>query len=258
MGYRMESKELAVNVDHLRKSFDGKEEVLKGIDLKIEKGKITFIIGFSGTGKSVLLKHLLGVHKATSGDVEVLGKRLSTLDHDQLIEIRKKFGVLFQAAALFDDHTVLENVMFPLNEHRKDLSKNERTDIASSRLKQVGLEEKHYHKLPSEISGGMQKRVGLARAIALNPEIILYDEPTTGLDPIITEMVDNLIIETHKSREGLTSIIVSHDLTAAFRLADYIAMLNAGTVLLYGTPEEFLASENELVRKFVDKGIHRK
>jgi phospholipid/cholesterol/gamma-HCH transport system ATP-binding protein len=207
----------AIRVKNLVKSFDGKEEVLKGMSLDISRGKITFIIGFSGTGKSVLLKHLLGVHKPTSGTVEVLGKDLSELTHDQTIEVRKNFGVLFQGAALFDDNTVLENVTFPLNEHRRDLKKPERIEMAAARLKTVGIDEKHFQKLPGQISGGMQKRVGLARAIALNPEILLYDEPTTGLDPILTEMVDNLIIETHKYQEGITSIVVSHDLTAAFR-----------------------------------------
>ncbi len=252
------SGENAIRVKKLVKSFDGKEEVLKGIDLDIPLGKITFIIGFSGTGKSVLLKHLLGVFKPSSGSVEVLGKDLAELSHDQTIEVRKNFGVLFQGAALFDDQTVLENVRFPLDEHRRDLKKPERQELAATRLKLVGIEEKHFHKLPGQISGGMQKRVGLARAIALNPEILLYDEPTTGLDPILTEMVDNLIIETHKYQEGVTSIIVSHDLTAAFRLADYIAMLDSGKVLLFGTPQVFLDSDNKLVRKFVDKGIHRK
>lgn len=254
----MKNADYAIQVNNLVKSFDGKEEVLKGMSLNILRGKITFIIGFSGTGKSVLLKHLLGVHKPTSGSVEVLGKNLADLSHDQTIEVRKNFGVLFQGAALFDDSTVLENVAFPLHEHRRDLKKPERMELAAARLKLVGIDEKHFHKLPGQISGGMQKRVGLARAIALNPEILLYDEPTTGLDPILTEMVDNLIIETHKYQEGTTSIIVSHDLTAAFRLADYIAMLDSGKVLLYGTPQEFLDSDNKLVRKFVDKGIQRK
>jgi phospholipid/cholesterol/gamma-HCH transport system ATP-binding protein len=253
-----EVKDCAIRVKDLVKSFDGKEEVLKGINLDIPKGKITFIIGFSGTGKSVLLKHLLGIFKPTSGTVNVLGKDLSKLTHDQTIEVRKNFGVLFQGAALFDDQTVIENVLFPLDEHRRDLKKAERLTIASSRLKLVGIDEKHFQKLPSQISGGMQKRVGLARAIALNPEILLYDEPTTGLDPILTEMVDNLIIETHKHQEGITSIVVSHDLTAAFRLADYIAMLDSGKVLLFGIPQEFLDSDNALIRKFVDKGIQRK
>jgi phospholipid/cholesterol/gamma-HCH transport system ATP-binding protein len=254
----MKNQELAIEVVAVRKSFDGKEEVLKGIDLDIIKGKITYIIGFSGTGKSVLLKHLLGIHMPTSGYVKVLGKNISEIDHEAMIQIRKNFGVLFQGSALFDDHTVVENVMFPLNEHRKDLSFKEKLDIAMSRLRSVGLEDKHFNKLPSEISGGMQKRVGLARAIALDPEILLYDEPTTGLDPIISEMVDNLIKDTHNHREGLTSVIVSHDLYAAFELADYVAMLDSGKVLLYGTPDDFYKSELPLVRKFVDKGIQRK
>jgi phospholipid/cholesterol/gamma-HCH transport system ATP-binding protein len=248
----------AIEIKNLYKQFGENEAVLKGIDLNILKGSITFIIGFSGTGKSVLLKNILGIYAPTSGEIDVLGQNSSELSKDQMIEMRKKFGVLFQGSALFDDHTVLENVMFPLNEHRRDLKKKERFDVAKSRLLSVGIEEKHFGKLPSEISGGMQKRVGLARAIALDPEILVYDEPTTGLDPILTEMVDNLIIETHKHREGLTTVVVSHDLTAAFRLANYIAMLDSGKVLLYGTPEEFLKSQNPLVRKFVDKGIHRK
>lgn len=253
-----ENKDCAIRVKNLVKNFDDKEDVLKGVNLDIPKGKITFIIGFSGTGKSVLLKHLLGIFQPTSGEVEVLGKNLSELTHDQMIEVRKNFGVLFQGSALFDDQTVIENVQFPLNEHRRDLKKAERLKIATTRLRLVGIDEKHFQKLPSQISGGMQKRVGLARAIALNPEILLYDEPTTGLDPILTEMVDNLIIETHKHQEGITSIIVSHDLTAAFRLADYIAMLDSGKVLLFGVPQEFLDSDNALIRKFVDKGIQRK
>jgi phospholipid/cholesterol/gamma-HCH transport system ATP-binding protein len=249
----------AIEIKDLHKGFgEGTEEVLKGVSLNIPKGSITFIIGFSGTGKSVLLKNLLGVYLPTSGEIDVLGQNYSELKKDQMIEMRKKFGVLFQGSALFDDHTVIENVMFPLNEHRRDLRRKERFEIAKARLLSVGIEEKHFSKLPSEISGGMQKRVGLARAIALDPEILVYDEPTTGLDPILTEMVDNLIIGTHKHREGLTTVVVSHDLTAAFRLANYIAMLDSGKVLLYGTPEEFLKSENPLVKKFVDKGIHRK
>jgi phospholipid/cholesterol/gamma-HCH transport system ATP-binding protein len=170
---------------------------------------------------------------------------------------RRKFGVLFQGAALFDDMTVLENVSFPLIEHRPELSEKQVVEIASEKLRQVGLEVKHFQKLPSEISGGMQKRTGLARALALDPEILFYDEPTTGLDPILTEMVDNLILETHQQHSG-TSVMVSHDLDAAFRIADHVAMLNAGQVLLFGTPEDFFNSEIELVKRFVSKGIKRK
>lgn len=249
-------KESAIILDDVKKSFDGGHEfVLKGINLKIPKGALTAIIGFSGTGKSVMLKHLLGLFKPTSGKVEVLGTDLSTLSPDNLTKFRCRFGVLFQSAALFDDMTVLENVCFPLEEHRRDLGREQVLRIAEEKLRLVGLDPKHYAKLPSQISGGMQKRTGLARALALDPEILIYDEPTTGLDPILTEMVDNLILETHRHREGITSIMVSHDLAAAFRIADYIAMLDSGRVLLFGKPEDFYNSDIELVKKFVAKGM---
>jgi phospholipid/cholesterol/gamma-HCH transport system ATP-binding protein len=246
----------AIELHDVKKTFDGKDYVLKGIDLKVPKGSLTAIIGFSGTGKSVVLKHLLGLYQPTSGLVNVLGTDLSTLSTNDLTKFRCKFGVLFQSAALFDDLTVLENVCFPLLEHRRELAVKKVQEIAFDKLNQVGLDPKHYAKLPSQISGGMQKRTGLARALALDPEILIYDEPTTGLDPILTEMVDNLILETHRARKGLlTSIMVSHDLNAAFRIADYVAMLDAGKVLLWGTPSEFAKSEIELVRRFVDKGM---
>lgn len=245
----------AVILKDVKKSFDGKDFVLKGIDLSIAKGSLTAIIGFSGTGKSVVLKHMLGLFKPTSGKIEVLGQDLSELDINQLTRFRQKFGVLFQSAALFDDMTVLENVCFPLTEHRRDLTKSRMAEIAEEKLLEVGLEKKHFGKLPSEISGGMQKRTGLARALALDPDILIYDEPTTGLDPILTEMVDDLIVKTHKHRQGITSIMVSHDLYAAFRIADYVAMLDAGRVLLYGTPDDFYNSDIELVKKFVAKGM---
>ncbi|UOF01107.1 ABC transporter ATP-binding protein [Bdellovibrio reynosensis] len=248
-------QEAAVRLTDVKKTFDGKEFVLKGIDLEIPKGSLTAIIGFSGTGKSVVLKHLLGLFKPTSGKIEVLGTDLSTLSEDELTKLRQKFGVLFQSAALFDDMTVMENVCFPLFEHRRELKQAQVLRIAEEKLQQVGLDPKHFNKLPSQISGGMQKRTGLARALALDPEILIYDEPTTGLDPILTEMVDNLILSTHKLREGVTSIMVSHDLSAAFRIADHIAMLDSGRVLLFGTPEDFFKTEIELVKKFVNKGM---
>lgn len=251
----MSGSELAIKIDEVRKSFDGKDEVLKGMTLDIPKGSLTAVIGFSGTGKSVLLKHLLGLYRPTSGYIEVLGHDLSKMDNNELTVFRRKFGVLFQSAALFDDMTVLENVCFPLIEHRPELSEEKVIEIASEKLKSVDLDPKHYAKLPSQISGGMQKRTGLARALALDPEILFYDEPTTGLDPILTEMVDNLILETHRSREGITSVMVSHDLQAAFRIADHVAMLDAGKVLLYGPPKVFFESDIELVRRFVDKGM---
>lgn len=248
--------EYAVELIGLKKSFDnGKEFVLKGIDLKIPRGSLTAIIGFSGTGKSVMLKHMLGLYKPTEGTIRVLGTDLSTLDDNALTLFRCNYGVLFQSAALFDDMTVLENVCFPLEEHRRQLSRSEVLKIAEAKLNMVSLESKHFNKLPSQISGGMQKRTGLARALALDPEILIYDEPTTGLDPILTEMVDELIVSTHKARPGTTSVMVSHDLHAAFGIADFVVMLDAGRVLLSGTADDFYKTDIELVRKFVDKGI---
>lgn len=246
----------AIRLDNVKKSFDGGNDfILKGINLEVPKGSLTAIIGFSGTGKSVMLKHILGLFRPTSGTVEILGTDISKLSDDQLTKFRCRFGVLFQSAALFDDMTVLENVCFPLYEHRRELKENQVISIAENKLASVGLDRKHFNKLPSQISGGMQKRTGLARALALDPEILIYDEPTTGLDPILTEMVDNLILETHRAHKGTTSVMVSHDLYAAFRIADNVAMLDAGRVLLYGTPEDFYKSDIELVKRFVSKGM---
>lgn len=254
----MTTADCAIEISNLKKAFSGEDYVLDGIDLKIPKGKITVIIGFSGTGKSVLLKHILGLLKPTSGSIKVMGQEITSLDDEQLIEVRKKFGMLFQYAALFDDMTVLENVQFPLNEHRRDLSKSQVREIAFEKLKQSGLDEKHYDKLPAEVSGGMRKRCGLARALALDPEIFVYDEPTTGLDPILTEMVDNLILNTHNQREETASLVVSHDLHAAFRIGDYVAMLDSGKVLLHGPPKVFFETDNPLVSRFVSKGVNKK
>lgn len=249
--------ENAIEIIDLKKSFTEGDYVLNGINLKIPKGKITVIIGFSGTGKSVLLKHILGLLKPTSGTIKILGKDISMLNDEDNMKMRKHFGVLFQYAALFDDMSVMDNVIFPLKEHRKDLSPSQRTEIAYEKLRQSGLDEKHYKKLPGEVSGGMRKRCGLARALALDPDILIYDEPTTGLDPILTEMVDNLILSTHNQIKGSSSLVVSHDLHAAFRIGDYIAMLDSGKVLLHGPPEVFFESDNPLVSKFVSKGVHK-
>ncbi len=249
----------AVEVKEVYKSFDGgKDFVLNGLNLNIPKGTITVLIGYSGTGKSVLLKHILGLLRPTSGLVKVLGQDLWAMSDKDLVEYRCRLGVLFQYAALFDDMTVLENVCFPLKEHRRSWSEAHIKEIAMKKLQMSGMEAKHYGKLPAELSGGMRKRVGLARALALDPEIILYDEPTTGLDPILTEMVDNLILETHRIHEGCTSVIVSHDLFAAFRIGEHIVMLDKGKVLLSGTVEDFLNSDIDLVKRFVQKGFYRK
>ena len=249
--------EIAVALRDLKKTFDGKDYILNGLNLEIPRGKITSVIGFSGTGKSVMLKHILGLLRPTSGTVEVLGHNLWEMSMSELIKMRTRLGVLFQYAALFDDMTVMDNVVFPMKEHRRELSHEDKETIAKAKLAAVGLDPKHFNKLPAELSGGMRKRVGLARALALDPDILLYDEPTTGLDPILTEVVDDLIFETHHKFAGSTSIVVSHDLFAAFRLSDYIVMLDKGSVLLSGKPEIFHNSDNELVQRFLSKGFRK-
>lgn len=245
----------AIEITDLKKSFDGKEFVVNGMNLKIPRGSLTVIIGFSGTGKSVLVKHMLGLHKPTSGSLKILGEEITKMNTEELVRLRCRFGVLFQGAALFDDMTVIDNVCFPLLEHRRQWSPEKVNEMARQKLHLVGLDPKHFQKMPNQISGGMQKRTGLARALALDPEIMFYDEPTTGLDPILTEMVDSLILNTHKSRKNMTSVVVSHDLSAAFRIGDFIAMLDSGRCLLFGTPEEFLKSDIDLVKRFVNKGM---
>jgi phospholipid/cholesterol/gamma-HCH transport system ATP-binding protein len=248
----------ALELKSVRKSFGLGHEVLKGIDIAVPKGKITVIIGFSGAGKSVMLKHMLGLLTPDQGQVLAFGRDVATMKDEEKSELRRKFGMLFQMAALFDDMTAMENVCFPLKEFRREAKLAERESIAAEKLKQVGLSSEHFKKFPAELSGGMRKRVGLARAIALEPDVIFYDEPTTGLDPIVTEMVDDLILNTHKFMQDRTSVIVSHDLHAAFRLGDYIAMLDAGRIVEFGPPKVFLESKDPLISKFVSKGVHKK
>lgn len=247
----------AIEIRDLKKSFDGKEYIVNGMNLDIPRGKITCIIGFSGTGKSVLLKHVLGLLHPTSGQVKVLGKDVWAMTYDELIAFRTRLGVLFQHAALFDDMTVLENVCFPMLEHRRTWTMEHIIETATQKLKDSGMEAKHFNKLPGELSGGMRKRVGLARALALNPDILLYDEPTTGLDPILTEMVDDLIKKTHEQNPGSTAVVVTHDLWAAFRIADYMVMLDKGKVLLSGVQDDFHNSEIPLVKQFLAKGFKK-
>lgn len=245
--------EPAIELKNVRKKFGEGTEVLKGLNLAIPRGKITVIIGFSGAGKSVMLKHILGLLKPDSGEVTVFGQSLNDMDEHALNETRKKFGMLFQSAALFDDMSTIDNVSFPIKEFKRRLKADEVRRIAAEKLKVVGLNEEHFDKFPSALSGGMRKRVGLARALALEPEIILYDEPTTGLDPVLAEMVDDLIVQTHGHKEGLTSVIISHDLPAAFRLGDYIAMLDQGKIRLFGPPQVFIESQDPFIKKFVEK-----
>lgn len=229
------------------KSFKG-QKVLDNLDFEIEPESITVIIGRSGGGKSVLLKHMIGLIRPDSGQVFVDGIDIAKLNDKQLNEARKKFGMLFQDAALFDSMTVGENVAFPLIEHTR-LTKKNIDKIINEKLLRVGLKD-ITHKMPSELSGGMRKRVGLARAIALDPKIILFDEPTTGLDPIMCESVDNLIIETQHHTKA-TFVVISHDIKSTFKIAHRVAMLYNGKIRAEGTPEEIRSSSDPVVMRFV-------
>jgi phospholipid/cholesterol/gamma-HCH transport system ATP-binding protein len=231
----------------LHKSFRT-QKVLDGLDLEIEAGKTTVIIGRSGGGKSVLLKHIIGLLRPDSGEVLIDGTDITRLGDRDLNEIRKKFGMLFQEAALFDSMTVGENVAFPLREHTR-MKEEEIRRIVADRLHAVGLTGVE-EKMPSELSGGMRKRVGLARAIAMRPEIVLFDEPTTGLDPVMTEAINRLIMETQKNF-NLTCVVISHDIQSIFTIGHRIAMLYEGKIIAYGTPEELKVSRNPVIVQFL-------
>jgi len=244
--------EYTVEFNHLTKTF-GNHTVLNSLDFNIHTGKITTILGFSGAGKSTLLKHILGIHHPSSGEVVVLGQNLKELGDSNMRDFRTNFGMLFQYAALFDSMTNYENVAFPLREFTS-LSEEEINDKVMDLMTQVNLDDVAYHKLPSEISGGMRKRVGLARALALEPKVMLYDEPTTGLDPITTHMVDDLIRTTHKNNAHvpMTTIIISHDVNATLRISDYVAFLEQGQVVEHSSVEDFKNSDNPIIRKFLE------
>ncbi len=231
----------------------GNQTVLDHLDFDICKGSITSILGFSGAGKSTLLKHILGLHVPTSGEVHVLGQNLAEMKDNKLREFRQNFGMLFQYAALFDSLTAFENVTFPLREFTS-LSEIEIKEKAGNLLESVSIRPNSYHKLPSELSGGMRKRVGLARALSLGPMIMLYDEPTTGLDPITTKMVNDLIVSTSKKykEKKMTSIIISHDIKATLEISDYVAFLDHGKIVEYLPAKEFQKTENPIVRKFLE------
>ncbi|MBL7665919.1 MAG: ABC transporter ATP-binding protein [Bacteriovoracaceae bacterium] len=244
--------EYAIEFNNLTKVF-GEHTVLNDLSFKVHRGKITTILGFSGAGKSTLLKHILGLIKPTSGEVIVLGRDIAELSELRIREFRKKFGMLFQYAALFDSLSTFENIAFPLREFTK-LKEIEIQGKVGELMKAVGLAEHSIHKLPSEISGGMRKRVGLARALALEPEIMLYDEPTTGLDPITTKMVNDLIKETAKNNvdKRMTSVIISHDVEATLKISDYVAFLENGQMVEHLPVNEFRKSQNPIIRRFLE------
>jgi len=236
-----------IEIEDLHKSF-GDQEVLRGVNLFIPGGKVTAIMGPSGEGKSVLLKHLIGLLKPDRGLVRVEGEEITSLSFDEMNRIRRKIAMLFQDAGLLDYMNVFDNVSFPLYEHTQ-LSDDEIADRVHTLLEEVGLKDID-HKLPGELSGGMRKRVGLARALILDPKILLFDEPTTGLDPIITEQISQLIHETHE-RHGVTIVLISHDLPLALNLADQVAMLYKGQIVESAPPEKFMKSEHPFVKSFI-------
>ncbi|MEO1336440.1 MAG: ABC transporter ATP-binding protein [Myxococcota bacterium] len=243
-----------IKAENLHKRF-GQNHVLKGIDLECPEGTTTVILGGSGTGKSVFMKHLIGLLRPDEGRVLVEDEDIGQVSGMALTQLRAKFGMVFQSAALFDSMNVLDNVAFPVREHRTDLAESEVEDLVREKLSLFGLTGIEY-KYPSDLSGGMRKRVGLARAIILNPKIVLYDEPTTGLDPITTDYVDESIIQA-KAHLGVTSVVISHDIASAFNVADYVAFLYEGQIVAYGPPEAIKESEHEAVRQFLGTWLRK-
>lgn len=236
-----------IRITNLRKSF-GRQEVLKGVNLNIADREVMAIIGRSGGGKSVFLKHIIGLLKPDEGDILIEGVDITTVHGEELNLIREKFGVVFQGGALFDSLTVYGNVAFPLKEKTK-LGKKEVRERVLQALEDVGLRGMG-NKYPAEISGGMKKRVSLARALITEPTIVLFDEPTTGLDPIILNSIHRLIMKTHE-KYGFTGIIISHEIPEIFNVADKVAMLYNGEIVEAGTPDEIRNSENPVVRQFI-------
>ena len=240
-----------IEIVDLWKSF-GDNHVLKGISLSIPKGQTFVVLGGSGSGKTVLMKHVIGLLRPDRGTVTVGGKEISSLVGKELTEARQLFGMVFQGAALFDSMTVFENVAFPLTEKR--WRERPRADEVRARviekLKVVDLGEEVLPRYPSELSGGMRKRVALARALVSDPQVVLYDEPTTGLDPITTDYVDGMILNA-KNKLGITSMVISHDIASAFKVADRLAVLYDGHLAAEGTPEEVRQSKDPFVQRFL-------
>ncbi|MFH1060878.1 MAG: ABC transporter ATP-binding protein [Pseudomonadota bacterium] len=226
----------------------GAQRVLDGLNLAVPRGQTTVIIGRSGGGKSVILKHMIGLIKPDQGQVLVDGQDLGPLDDRELNQVRKRFGMLFQDAALFDSMSVFENVAFPLREHTR-LHEKQIREVVEEKLALVGLSG-HEAKMPAQLSGGMRKRAGLARAIALEPEIILFDEPTTGLDPLMTDAI-NRLIKTTQEHLGVTAVVISHDIQGAYQVAHQMAMLYLGKIIAVGPPDEIRDSDDAVVQQFI-------
>jgi phospholipid/cholesterol/gamma-HCH transport system ATP-binding protein len=239
-----------VAVEKVHKAF-GDHNVLNGISLGVSRGETLAVLGRSGTGKSVLLRLIIGLETPDSGSIRINGQDIAGLALDRMGEIRKKMGFLFQSAALYDSLSVAENVAFPLLHHRREMSKSERADRAKELLAEVGLKD-GFDRMPSDISGGMQKRVGLARALALDPEILLLDEPTAGLDPISSGEINELILKLQRERQ-MASIVVTHDLHSAKTIAGRLALLKDGNVVIDGTFDDLQQSGIGFVKEFLEQ-----
>lgn len=241
-----------IKIHDLHKSFN-ENEVLKGINLQIDEGETLAIVGRSGCGKSVLIKHIVGLLVPDNGFVEFEGKIVHELKMHDLYELRKKFGFLFQGSALFDSMTVEENIALPLVESKKEYAKEEINEVVNEKLQLVGLKD-ILHQKPAELSGGMKKRVGLARALVTDPDYILYDEPTTGLDPIMSDSIDKLIKEL-ADKLNVTSIVVTHDMYSVKNVADKVAMIHEGEIYFSGKPKDFLESGDHIISDFIKRTL---
>jgi len=237
-----------IRAEDLHLSFED-HHVLKGLNLKVEKGETMVIMGCSGCGKSVLLKLIIGLIMPDKGNIWIDNTDITKLTEKEMDKLRKKFGMVFQSSALFDSLSVSENVGFSLSRHT-NMSREQIAQVVTEKLEMVGLAGSE-DLMPSDLSGGMKKRVSLARAISMDPEIILYDEPTTGLDPVMAEEINQLIVKTH-DRLTATSLVVTHDMKSAFSVATKMAMMNDGRIIAAGTPEEFRQSKDVVVRQFLD------
>lgn len=235
-------------VDNVKKNF-GSTHVLHGINMHLKRKETAVIIGGSGAGKTTLLRLLIGLERPSSGHIWVDGEDMGALDDYEMNRMRQKFGMVFQYAALLDSLSIFDNVAFPLREHRKHMSRQEVRDKVVSMLNLLGLENKE-ERMPSELSGGQRKRVGLARALMLEPQILIYDEPTSGLDPLTSRMVDDLIEET-RDRFNVTSVVISHDMASTFRIAHQAFLVIQGRVVAHGKPDELAYGDNEQARSFI-------
>lgn len=248
----MSALEYDIELKNVCKKFKGMDHpTLSGVNLTVRKGQIHSLLGYSGVGKSVTIKIILSLLRADSGSIVIKGQELSDLSEREIFEQRKIFGMVFQSAALFDSLSVFENVAFPLREHRKDMPENKIEERVKELLEMVELNvDQTRKKMPSELSGGMRKRVGIARAIALHPQILLFDEPTTGLDPVTSQVIDELILSTTRNL-GASALVISHNINAALRISDCVSMIAEGKIIESGAPANFIASRVPEVQRFL-------